>query len=490
MLDLFLCHSRVDRDKAHTVAERLERSAEATVWLEECGAGARETIATAWEGGVGSAAIILMLSPDAVPERTNRDAWKALLDHVENNTSPPVAAVLTTDCAFPRLLERTHFYRWSDQAQQLLRAVERWVLSLRTATERSRFSPAPLRWFEDRETELENLWTTLVDDASTVALVNERPGSGKTSLAQQFARAAAAHFRDAIRIDCTGRTVISVASETAAHLGITLQDSLEHALERVDTVAREHRLLLVFDNVTGPLPLRDRRGGRASVLITTREQAVVPPDHAVLMRIESIAVPAPEPPRDSDDLRLWHAMHACRIHDFSLALAARIGGASMAAAIESCERLVRGRCVDPCDCARGTFRLSAQAIAAADLDAGELYTLRRQHAEEIAAVFAAWTRNPGLCSEFLPEAESAFAWASLADWHLATRIARTAATYLKAGGQSFAAAEWYRELLAAAKTAGDDQAADDCLWELSWLETGTGEIRRPVSAGAQLSFGF
>ena len=490
MLDIFICHSFADRDKANALATRLARSAEAQVWLEECGAGARESIATAWEAGLACAGIVLLLSPEAVPKRLDRQSWNALLAHVESNAQPQVATILTADCAFPRLLERRNFHKWTEKPQEVLRAMERWAIGTRQAAEAIGFAPPRLPWFQGREPELDELWARLVDDAGAVALVNRIPGSGKTSLAHEFARAAAEQFRDVIRIECGERSVNSLLGELAACLGIAAAGSGEEVIDRVDAAVREHRLLLVLDNVTGPLPIRDSGAGRASVLITARDADVLPPHHVHVLPVEGVATSAPDPPDSSDDRRLWHSMQACRTHAFPLALAARISGLTEAAASEVCARLTARRCADLSDRAPGWLRLSAQAIAAANLSASELEPLRRRHAVELATVVANWRRQPALCREFLIEAEAAFRWAASSEWDLAQRIAEGAAAYLRAEARWFDAAEWYRRLLSAAQAADDDRVTENCRWELSWLESDTGEPRRPLSSGAQLSFGF
>ena len=97
MLDVFVCHSPGDREVAAVIAARLERGAETNVWLDECGSHSGQTVAAAWEAGLTSAAILLLLSPDAVPPGLHREDWQSLLRHLERNSDPPVSAVLIED---------------------------------------------------------------------------------------------------------------------------------------------------------------------------------------------------------------------------------------------------------------------------------------------------------------------------------------------------------------------------------------------------------
>lgn len=253
MLDVFLCYPPADRDIATAIAARLERGAEAKVWLEECGSHGANTVAASWDGGLSSDAILLLLSPDAVPKRFGREDWQALLEHLEGNTPPPVGAVLLGGCPYPRLLERRHFFRWGDGAQQTLRAIERWIAGLHPQSESPSFIPARLPWFEGRRAELEMMWETLVDEAGTLVLTNAAPAGGKTSLAQQFVHAAGSHFLDTLWVPCGGRSRVSIAGELASHLGVSLEGAAGDAFARLGSVIQNHRVLLVLDDVTSDI---------------------------------------------------------------------------------------------------------------------------------------------------------------------------------------------------------------------------------------------
>src|SRR5689334_20312772 len=229
MLDIFLCHAPADREIAQTIAARLRFGAEAQVWLDEC----TNTLPSAWEAGGASAAIVLLLSPDAVPPRFKRDDWQSLLSHFETSAEPPVASILVQECPYPKLIERKNFFRWHDNP---IRAIERWAVALHD-TPPGAFVPAPLPWFEGRTQELDFLWRALVDQAGSLALVNPEPSTGKSALAQTFARAAAGHFREVLWIACGDRPSTSILGE--------LGSRLEVAPERAPHVLQEHRLLLV-----------------------------------------------------------------------------------------------------------------------------------------------------------------------------------------------------------------------------------------------------
>src|SRR3954469_14412622 len=136
MLRVFLCFASPDRHIAHTVAERLRTTTEIDVIPE----GIEDnTLGTAWEGGTGSAGIILLLSPESVSP-VGRKHWSDLLHHVETHAEPPVRCVLVRPCRFPRLLERAGFLNWDDSSKTL-RELQSWAVGLH-GFESSGFRPA------------------------------------------------------------------------------------------------------------------------------------------------------------------------------------------------------------------------------------------------------------------------------------------------------------------------------------------------------------
>ena len=463
MLDLFLCHSQADREAAVDIAGHLERAAEARIWRKECDAAAGETVADKWDAGLSSAAILLLLSPEAVPRARTRAAWQSLLEHIEGGASPPLGPVLLRNCDYARLLERRRFFRWSDGRTAVLRALASWLLTLHRPGETKLFEPARLPWFQGRAAELELLWDRLVDGSGTVVLAGE-PGSGKTGLAQEFARAAVGHFRDILWVDCGGRSPAFVAGDLESQLGIRPPTPLVDALQ--------HRVLLVLDDVAGEPPVVLPAEGLASVLVTTRHarpgSVDVPPVTAAFRA---------GPPADPECERLWRAMAVCRRNAVPLELAAAIAGLAPDVAQLACERLVAEGFVDPLDFAGTRFRLSARSQQAA-LVAPDA-SLRRAHA-------AALPGRPA----FIAEIENALEWALLNDWDLARALAIRSFGFLKKEERLREAARTYELLRDQASACGDLDLARECSWELSWIQDEPGEIRRRATEGQQLALDF
>jgi hypothetical protein len=490
VLDISLCYARADGETAAVITRRIERGAEVRVWLEECDPARGETVAEAWEAGLSSAAILLLLSPDAVPGERTRSAWQSVLDHLEQHASPPLGSVLLRDCDYARLLERRHFFRWSDGATAVLRALASWLVELHPEGERPLFVPSRLPWFEGRGEELELLWNSLVDGSGTVALVNPAPGSGKTSLAQEFARAASGHFRDVLWVDCGGRSPAFLAGDLESQLGAGAERLEGDGFEKLASLVERHRILLVLDDVGDRAFLVAARQGHGSVLITTRSAALQAPEHVRVLALEGAGAPAPAaPPADPADERLWKAMAACRGNDLPLDLAAAIAGLGGDAARQACERLVAAGFVAPLDEAGRRFRLSASSRGAA-LDATDAGALSRAHATALNAAFLDTRSDAAQRRALVAELESGIEWALLHDWELAVGLSMRSARFLKTDGRLREAARVYDLLREAARRRGDAELAAECTWELSWLRDEPGEIRRVETAGQQLALDF
>ena len=455
-----------------TIARRLEACAEARVWFEEC--GAQQTLVEAWETGLRSAATLLALSPASVPARVDRAYWEPVLNYIAGHGGPPLGAVLVRECAYPRLLERSNFFRWADGPRETLRAIERWIVGLH-ASERPSLAPAPLFWFEGRESELERLWETLVDVPGGLAWIQGPAGAGKTSLAQTFARQAEGHFRDVLWVACGDRSAAGVEGDIAAQLN--------------GAPLAEHRLLLILDDVTGPLPWLAHAGGRASVLVTARTGGAEPPSDA---RVIALAPPSPAPleePQDQGERRLWQAMSICRPQGFTLDLAARLAEIEQVEAGIACEALARRRLVDPLDRRDNRFRMSEASRAAARLGA-DIEPLRRRHAELLHEAFQHWADAPVRPLAYLPELAPALDWACTADWSLAVRLTWHAYAFLRSQGRLAEGAETLVRLRDEAERHGDQDAAGICADELSWALDSSGAPRRRPEAAVQLALEF
>jgi hypothetical protein len=474
MLDVLLCHSADDRETAAAVAARLERGAETKVWLKECG-----PVTEVWDAGLSSAAILLLLSPETVPARSDRSTWESVLEH---NGEPPVGCVLVRPCRYPLLLERKHFFRWSDAPLAVLREIERWILSLHPQPAQPSFLPARLPWFEGRDREMEWLWALLADRSGTAVLLNEAQGSGKSSLAQEFARVASDHFRDIIWVECGKRSSVSIAGEIAAAAGLRVEGGPEQLYARVAEVLAEHRLLVVLDDLLGDPPAATVEGGRASVLITARSAEIPFPEYAEILRIDAVASKGPAGlPEDPDEVKLLDAVAACRPQGFPLGLAARIAGLGDSEARAASERLARQRWIDPVETASLRFRCGRRQPA------GEAQGRRLT---ALLDVFSKWRTQPELCRYCVAESEAAFECALASEWDRAVELADRLFAFLTDQGRWMEAAQLFEQLRAAARERQDWRVVENCARELGWLLDHEGATRRPPVPGEQLPLVF
>ncbi len=486
-LEVFVFHSPADRGVAATIAERLKVLAGAQVRLEQCGSG--DTVEDVWDQGLGSSAILLLLSPASVPAVGTREKWPAILKHRELNALPPLGLIQIAPCKFPQVLERKHFFRYTDNPQRALRDLTQWISNLPGRTEPF-FSPARLPWFQGRAAELDQMWESLVDEAGVTILANPASGSGKTALAQEFVRATGSHFRDVLWIECGRRTEISIAGELAAHLGVSLGNHGEDAFARIGALIQERRVLLVLDDVADGLSVATAGGGRASVLVTTKseEQARLP--GATIIQLEPVALPAP----DSGALtpaasQLWNAIRACRPQGFPLELATRIARLDEAEAQQARRSLEDQRWIDPVDAAGSRYRLGAGAHNARNPQpASEAF--HRWHAEALIETFSKWGSQPGPCRSLLTEMDAGFQWALRSNWKLATQLGHRACGFLNQEGRPAEAIQLYSQLLRAARERNDACEIEHCVRELSWTGDQKENPRRTTTNAEQTAFDF
>jgi hypothetical protein len=231
-MEVFIACPAGQQSLGERIAQRVSLSSTLRPKLDLCREG---QLLDAFEAGRGAAAVILVLSPESVPAQFQLSDWEELLEAKEVR----LACILAEDCRYPKLLERGKFLRGQDSLT--LRAISEWLMVMGG---RPSFRLAPIDGFSGRQTELEELFSRLVDQPGRVTIVNEWPGSGKTGLAQHFAREAEKHFEEIVWLDCAQRRPIF-------------------------PVDSERRTLLVLDDVTDDL--RELPEGRVSILATSRK---------------------------------------------------------------------------------------------------------------------------------------------------------------------------------------------------------------------------
>jgi hypothetical protein len=471
MIDILLCHSETASDIAGRIASRLETGAEAKVWMEEISPSF--TLFEAWDGGLTSTGILVVLSPDAVPSKINRQDWEAILAHIAQNRKPEMAFVLSAECAYPRLLERRNFFRWDADALNVLRAIERWAIALHIE-ERSREEIAVLPWFAAREQEMQWLYSHLVDNSGATVTLAGEPAAGKTALAQEFARSAARHFRDVVWVGCGESSDAFIVGDISSQLGCARPDAVPELLH-------EHRVLAVFDDVRRPIPVGTPARGRASVLATTRDVSIAT---GAILEVHPAAVIHVESPADQTQRSLWHAMAVCNCCGFPEHLPVAIAGLQPQDACVAIQRLIEAGLVDRPD--HQKLRLHDVSRLAA-LKTADLAQLRSRHAH---IVYDSFCLQLPSCDALIVETSLAIAYACRQDWQMAIEISLRVSEFLRGRGRNQEAAETLRHVLSEARLRSDDHAIQAFEWEISWLQDGSDRVRTPIRAPQQLPLIF
>ena len=160
-------------------------------------------VSETWEEGLGSAGLLVLLHPDAMPPKPNREYWGGLIDYAGPQ---PMAFVHCGAREYPAALERRSFFRWpADQ-----RAMERWVVKLLPREDGTNVAPATAVVSED-------LWTSLVDRPGRFFLTGGA-ATGQSRMAQAFAHAARGHFQSMLWIGCGTRSTEALENEISRRL--------------------------------------------------------------------------------------------------------------------------------------------------------------------------------------------------------------------------------------------------------------------------------
>ncbi|MBL8230620.1 MAG: TIR domain-containing protein [Bryobacterales bacterium] len=467
MLHVFLCHAPDDRETAALIARRIESTAEARVLLDET-----SNVANSWDSGLSCDAIIVLLSSRSVPRRATRDEWASLLDHQEGHQEPPVLAVALENAAWPKLIERRAFLRWTDPQLESLRAIDRFVIAAHRPSAQQVFIPAKVEGI-GHTPQLESLWAALVDRCGALAITGPA-GSGKSALAQQLAHDAREHFRDILWIACGDRTLRSLACEIAANFGTVLEGEIEAAAQALARQISKHRLLLILDDARIGVEDLIPREGFTSAIVTARDPAVAPGIARMTLRQRDCTPHGgglPEPAT-----HLWRALSACFGPMADLRIAAQTAGIPDSTA--AVRVLLEAGIVQPVDAAGSYLRLR-EAHAS---------PLVPEHAAVLHELFRRWPLETQRCLAAVRDVPRIRDWALQHDWRLAAELSRWAFSLLRTQGRVLEAAELLSPIVEEARRRGDEKVAEECEWELSWIRTaGEAVVKPPDVEATQLS---
>ena len=136
-----------------------------------------------------------------------------------------------------------------------------------------------------RQAEIEVLRDRL-KKAGSVTFVSGLAGSGKTTLALEYAHRYQRDFESVHWLSCRGRTLVQIAGDLAWQLGLKLDSEPDDILRQLQDQCSRKRCLLVLDNVEDDTAAQLLLGGRSSVLITTRLH------HLKFLRLQPLHLPS------------------------------------------------------------------------------------------------------------------------------------------------------------------------------------------------------
>jgi hypothetical protein len=282
MFTVYLCHAPSEAETAGELAAFLERGTGARTFVEEARIEAGQDLVARVNDGRMADVVLVMLSPDAVPQRWKLEEWQDAFWNKPEEEGVAVATVLVRGCRFPELLRRKNFFELGPRRLASFRAIKRWIIGLR-APEPEFVPGAPV--LAPADTEVEILAAALAD----------RPGLAVTpdsTTALGFAARHAGEF-EAVLWAAAGAGDIALTGDLAAQAGFAADGPHEENVRRLQRVCAGQRLLVILDGAG-----EDRLGLFQAAGLTS---VVAPPRPAL---------PAPAG-LDGDAAHLLDALAAC-----------------------------------------------------------------------------------------------------------------------------------------------------------------------------------
>jgi hypothetical protein len=192
MVRVFLSHSSKDKPFARDLANALEAGGYITVWFDEHEINYGDNSVLKMEEGLDADAVLLILSPDSVESNWVKEEWTDAFWDQTNTARIKLAPVLHRDCRIPHFLRNKKPFDLRTNQTEGFRAIRTWLLGLRPAPPPVVHLPQRPPLFIGREPEIETFRTRLKDPGS-IAFISAIAGSGKTTLALEYAHR---HQRD------------------------------------------------------------------------------------------------------------------------------------------------------------------------------------------------------------------------------------------------------------------------------------------------------
>jgi tetratricopeptide (TPR) repeat protein len=279
-MKVFLSHSTKDKEFVQRLADAL-LGADFTPWLCEVDIERNENFVAKIEQGLTECDVALVVwSPDAAKSEWTKEEWTSVLARQVAEQRIRLGIVLLRECPLPELLRTKNYIDARGDQGDGLRETVKW-LKRRESVQRLSGLKAPVylpdyrpKEFVGRGAYLGRLREMLATEPGTFLLYGE-PGTGKSTLALQFAWDAQKDFDAVVFQTCGARGIEGITAELADRLPIDVKTQPPEEKRRQSMQwLRERQSLLVLDDVWGRDAKQLEPGPPCSVLYTSRQQSL------------------------------------------------------------------------------------------------------------------------------------------------------------------------------------------------------------------------
>jgi hypothetical protein len=230
------------------LAAALEQDGQIKAWLDEGEIAPGDNIVTKIADGLDSDFVLFILSPESVASNWVKEEWTDAFWEQTNKAEVKLAGVLYKDCAIPRLIRNKKYFDLRSNHPEGFRQIRSWLLTERPVTPpRVNLLPTRPPLFIGREADLEDLHKRL--QPGIVLAVSGMPGSGKTTLALEFAHLYQKDFESVYWLPCQSGDLASIAGDLTRQLRLSLTGDIDQIIAELKLFCGCKRCLLIFDDV-------------------------------------------------------------------------------------------------------------------------------------------------------------------------------------------------------------------------------------------------
>ena len=266
MRSAVLCYAAEDADLAHELAGFIKLNCPAAVFEQEGLIGPNDDLLDTAERALSADYLLVLLSPDSVPDAWVRERWERILVDGARNFGTQVACVLLRACKFPGVLRRKVFFDLSDHRLAGQRALKRWLLRQDPFFETAVQLPERSASAELQSEALDDLECRLADQPGVQADVAKE-------LALAFAHISADDFECVFWLNCANRSRAGILGDTAQLLHLKLRGTLEQNAQVLQEFCATRRLLFVFEHVAPSDQELVAFGGKTSVIFVAENSS-------------------------------------------------------------------------------------------------------------------------------------------------------------------------------------------------------------------------